>query len=310
MIEKSPMVSVIVITYNQDLHKLFRTLDSIIIQEGISFEVIICDDGSEKRYEEELKDYFSLKNFIHYRLVFQDNHKGTVANYYSGLKIALGEYSKLISPGDCLTERHMLEKWVRFLKERNAPWAFSDAYYYYDRNEEMIYFRALARPRIIRPYIISDKSKCTWNYIALNDVANGAAIMGKTQIQKYFCKIINEKGIIYAEDYIYRLMMFHGIVGYYFPETAICYEFGSGVSTSGSADWRERLSEDRQKLIQIINEEIKKTDQQKKMANALILNYKTGKIKKLFIKGKLLYWLKLHFNPRLTQIPENAELIR
>lgn len=305
--EELPVVSVIVITCNQDLYKLLKTLDSIVIQEGISFEVIICDDGSERKYEQELKNYFTIRNFNHYSLVFHDNHKGTVSNYLSGLEKALGEYSKLLSPGDCLTESHTLEKWARFLKEKNADWAFSDAYYYYDRNEEPNYFRALARPQIIRPYTICDKSKCIWNYIALKDAANGAAIMGKTQTQLYFCRIINEYGIKYAEDSIYRLMMLYGIVGYYFPETAIQYEFGSGISTSGSIEWKERLAEDRKKLIQIMNNVSNKSDQQKKLVNAYIQNHKTRRIKRMFIKGELLYLIKVHFYPRLTQIPENRD---
>ena len=70
------VVSVIVITYNQDLNKLLKTLDSIIIQEGIPFEVIICDDGSEKTYEKELENYFSLKDFASYRLVFHEKNEG------------------------------------------------------------------------------------------------------------------------------------------------------------------------------------------------------------------------------------------
>ena len=51
----SPEVTVIVVTYNQDLNKIIETLDSIVIQEEISFEIIICDDGSIMRFENELR---------------------------------------------------------------------------------------------------------------------------------------------------------------------------------------------------------------------------------------------------------------
>ena len=39
-------VSVIVVMYNPVLDKLYKTLDSIICQKGVSFEIILCDDGS------------------------------------------------------------------------------------------------------------------------------------------------------------------------------------------------------------------------------------------------------------------------
>ena len=106
---------------------------------------------------------------------------------------------------------------------------------------------------------------------------------------------------------MYYLMMFHGIMGYYFPEIAIRYEFGSGVSSSGNVEWLKRLLEDRKKMVQIMNAEENISDQQKKLLNAFIQNLNIGKIKKLFIKGKLLYWIKRHFNPRLTKIPENRD---
>ena len=299
-----PVVSVIVITYNQDLNKLLKTLDSIVIQEGIPFEVIICDDGSEKTYEKELENYFSLKGFASYRLLFHEKNEGTVSNYYSGLEIARGEYSKLISPGDYLSERHTLERWFSFLKERNAVWAFSDVYYYDSRNEGTHYFRALATPQMIRPYLKRDQAKCAWNYVALCDLANGAAMMGKTAVQMHFCKQIQEKGILYCEDNIYRLMMYEGIVGAYFPEPAICYEYGNGVSTSGSPEWRRRMDADDEKLIRMMSDKENLTDQQKKMVKAFIRCRQAGKVHKLFIRGKLLCWIRRHFFPRLAPVPE------
>ena len=180
---KTKDVSIIVITYNQDLEKLIKTLDSLLIQEGIDSEIIICDDGSEKRYEYQLRDYFSVKNFSDYTLIFHDQNGGTVSNYYSGLEIAKGEYSKLISPGDYLTDKYTLLHWIRYLKKRKAKWSFSDAYYYHSVHGKADCFRTLAKPQIIRPYLVKNRNQCIWNYIALEDAANGAAIIGETRTQ-------------------------------------------------------------------------------------------------------------------------------
>lgn len=303
----APSVSVLILTYNQDLSRLIKTLDSIVIQEGITFEIILCDDGSKERYEEELRSYFSSKSFCQYSLVFHDQNEGTVSNYYSGLQIAKGKYTKLISPGDYLIENSTLFKWVHYLEEQKAEWSFSDAYYYKSDNDKMDYFRAKAMPQIIHPYIMNDRNRCIWNYTVLYDVANGAAILGTTHIQRHFCRIIKDKGIKYCEDFIYRIMMFYGNVGCYYPEPAISYEYGAGISTSGNSAWRERLAEDRRKLIQIMLDEKGKSDQQKRIVDAMIRNGQTGRIGKLFIRGKLLFWLKWHFLPRLTPIPKEVK---
>ena len=299
-----PVVSIIVITYDQDLTKIIKTLDSIVMQEGISFEIIICDDGSKERYEDELRNYFSNKNYSHYRLVFHNHNEGTVSNYYSGLQIAKGKYTKLISPGDCLTEKRTLYRWIQYLKKNNTEWSFSDTFYYHSDSDKMTYFRSKAKPQNIRPYLQNNRAKCMWNYTALSDIANGASIIGTKRTQTHFCKIIKDRGIRYCEDNIYRLMMFYGIVGCYFPEAAICYEFGTGISTSGDTAWSLKLADDRKKLIQIMLDERDKSVQQKRMLNALIRDTKTNRFGKLLIRGKLLYWLKSHYYPRLTPIPE------
>ena len=38
-------VSVLVITYNPKKEKLMQTLNSILLQKGIKFEIVIADDG-------------------------------------------------------------------------------------------------------------------------------------------------------------------------------------------------------------------------------------------------------------------------
>lgn len=298
-----PEVTVIVVTYNQDLNKITKTLDSIIIQEEISFEIIICDDGSETRFENELRNYFSSKGFCCYTLIFHDHNEGTVSNYYSGLIRAKGKYTKLLSPGDYFTERNTLSRWIQFLKEKNSEWSFSDAYYYKIIMGKIEFIKEKAHPQIIYPYKKNELRRCTWNYVALQDIANGAAIIGTTRVQLHYCRVISEKGIHYAEDCLFWLMIFHGIVGCYYPAVTIYYEYGTGVSTSGDPTYTKILLEDVEKLILIMYNDNSITDQQKRMVDALIKNRSNNKIRKLFIKGKLYLWLKYHFFPRLTPIP-------
>ena len=62
-------ISVVLITYNSKLKPIILTLDSIIRQQDIDFEVIVCDDGSKVQYEKELKDYFKSHDFTNYQLL-------------------------------------------------------------------------------------------------------------------------------------------------------------------------------------------------------------------------------------------------
>lgn len=268
-------VSIVVIMFNPVLYKIYQTLDSIIMQKGITYEVIICDDGSQRRYEKELQDYFAKKDFNSYTFLFHDQNHGTVSNLLSGLEKANGKYTKIISPGDRLTEEDTLRRWIRFAEEKNAAWSFSDAYFYHivDGNEKFI--REIAHPQIIRPYLKEQKNKCMWAYIALNDLANGAAIIGRTQVLLSYCKILKEKKILYAEDLMYYIMIFHGIVGYHYPHETIYYEYGTGISSSGNTVWRTKLQNDRRIAKQIMFEETNHSDFQKAILKALSRAKKT-----------------------------------
>ncbi len=293
-------VSVIVITFNPVLKKLYKTLDSVVCQKGIRFEIIVCDDGSQIRFEKELRNYFLMKGLSAYRLIFHDSNKGTVKNYYSGLEQANGTYSKVISPGDFFTDENILFDWVQFLKNNETDWSFSDAYYYCEDNDKNVFIRKRAHPQVVRPYLKKNNIQCIWNYIANWDNALGAAMLGKTHIQESFCRKLMEEGVVYAEDYIYYLMMFDGIVGSYYPKAAICYEYGTGISTSQNKTWGEKLQDDTLTVRRILMDTENPSIQQK----AIIKSFtRKKKIEKVFIRGKLYLWLKYHFFPRLTRIP-------
>ena len=295
-------VSIIVIMYDPDPDKLYQTLDSILIQRNIRYEIIICDDGSRNRLEQELLSYFSKKSFNLYSLVFNDTNHGTVSNYCSGLEKARGRYSKVISPGDYFTDENILSEWIRFMKNRRAEWSFSDTYYYSHEDRKQLFLKKRAHPQIILPYLKGKKKKCIWNSVALWDNAYGAAILGTTKIQLAYCRMLREKDVIYAEDLIYQLMMFDGRVGCYFPKPAVCYEYGTGISTSCDPVWSKRLRDDRNTTVLIMQEKEDLTDFQKDIIKAL---KRKKKIEKLFIRGKLCRWLKWHIFPRLTKIPKD-----
>lgn len=98
-------------------------------------------------------------------------------------------------------------------------------------------------PQMIEPYIKKDIPKCRWNYLVLDDIALGSAIICQRELLIGYLEIIANK-VIYAEDNIYRLMMFDGVAADYYPDKVLFYECGAGISTSGDSKWGKLLMKD------------------------------------------------------------------
>ena len=58
--------SVIVLTYNANPEKLKMTLKSVIGQKCDDFEIIIADDGSKTRWDDETEQFFHKYGFEKY----------------------------------------------------------------------------------------------------------------------------------------------------------------------------------------------------------------------------------------------------
>lgn len=299
--ENSIDVSVIVCDYNPKKKPLCYTLDSLINQKGVNYEIIIVDDGSKNNLHEIIEDYFHQNRFYNWTIVCNKENRGTVRNVYSGLKICKGRYCKLISPGDSLNGEYILKDWMNFCKKQNCRWSFSEAVYYQGDPDQKNYISVSAHPQDLTPYIKHNSRLCRWNYTALDDIALGASIFSETSLLKeYIDKIIDK--VIYAEDNVWRMMMFDGIIGMYFPENAVFYEFGTGVSTKKSDVWSQRIQKDwdTANLLMIEN---KKLDQfQEEVITAWKYKKNKSKWHRLKIKGWLKSYLRRRLKTRKTEI--------
>ena len=81
------------------------------------------------------------------------------------------------------------------------------------------------------------------DYILLDDTIHGAAIMCKTELyRKYLGEAIDR--VKYAEDCLYRLMIFDKCTVHCYSENVIFYEYGSGISTKGNERWKRIIHND------------------------------------------------------------------
>ena len=277
-------VSVLVLTYNSALEKLISTVKSVIDQKGVSLEIVISDDGSKVKSFNELKDYFNQTHFVDYKIIENEINRGTVYNYYSGLKMCNGNYVKTISPGDKLFGENTLKNWITFLKTNNAKWSFSDMICYKKMNNIETPISVEAHPQNTYIYKNGTDHNKIWQYLVLNDIGVGASMISERNLQISYCQEILGK-IIFAEDHIWRLMMFDGIIGAYYPEYTVLYEYGEGVSTSQNNIWIERLQKDWQGADSIIFEREPANRFQKNIQRAMKIVTGKSKIKKMFIKG-------------------------
>jgi len=305
-------VSVIVVTYNSEFEKLRVTIESILIQKEVRFEIIIADDGSSDNHQNLIELLFQKKQFNHYKFIGNLKNSGTVKNYLSGLYEAEGEYTKSISPGDYLFDSLTLRPWVDFMRENNYLWSFSDVVNYnYEKDHMMIPLSKKAYPQYIKPYLKKQYDKCRWNYVVLNDIALGAALLGDTQLILKYCERICQHSVIYAEDNIWRLMMFDGIVGGYYPDLTVVYEFGTGISTNNNAVWNSRLTNDWLATDNMMYETPEPDAFQRSMLYAM-KKQKGSLFKKLFTKGKICMIINNRLNIRMTtcEIPKWLQEIK
>jgi len=231
-IMEKPLISIVVAAYNSDLTKLKKTLTSAIRQEGISFEIIVTDDGSKQNYFEELKAFFASNNFKDYQLLGHEKNGGTVANVYDGVCHANGKYSKLISGGDYLYSKTCLKEMSDYMEKHGIKACFSNAAYY-EPSEQLKLVNLKSSPALKGMFTAEnyDPKKCYLDYLGMQDGALGATFLTETEMLKtYFAKALGK--LILFEDYTYAYMMFMGEKVYYYPEITVWYEYGTGVSTS------------------------------------------------------------------------------
>jgi glycosyltransferase involved in cell wall biosynthesis len=91
---KRPVVSVIIICYNQAAF-LPRAIDSILVQNYTDIEIILVDDGSSDHTDEVARSYENLKHY------YQEN-RGTAAARNLGAKNAVGDFILFLDADDWL----------------------------------------------------------------------------------------------------------------------------------------------------------------------------------------------------------------
>lgn len=240
--DKKYDVSVCVVTYHPDYDELFRTLTSIIRQKGCSFEILISDDGTPNFDQERVALWLLRHHFVDFRIVCLPENKGTVHNSMNALTTARGKYTKLFAPGDYLYDDHVLADMLRFMREEHYRVAFGRSCYY--RKEGAVYqILDTMNPMDLRPHEDRDTAAVKRACLLYSDFILGAAYIGERRLMTAYLRRLLDT-VIYAEDCMYIMMLADGIEIGFWNDNFIWYEFGTGMSTGASDEWKQRLMQD------------------------------------------------------------------
>lgn len=276
--------SVIVLCYNPNYESLIKTIVSIIKQKEVSFEIIICDDGSRINYESKLKRWFSEHSFnIPVKYVFNQENRGTIINYLSGIQVADGKYIKPISPGDYLFDNHTLELYKNIFKSTKSDIVFSDAVYY--SNDSIVKKRQYPETRIIFNTDRLPELYCIYGFYFL-----GATICATKRVLIKYLNVVEGK-VLYLEDYSMMTMaLLDGACINGVERPCIWYEYGDGISTNSKGN--KRINDDSETMRTMLSNLYPENEIVKKMLIFNDIRLKSG-IKKYI--GYLIHFPQIYY---------------
>ncbi len=227
-------VSVIVLTYFPNKAKLLKTLESVLMQKNISYEILIADDGSDSLYQEDIEKIMQEYEFTDFRFVIHDKNQGTVINFYDAVKLAKGKVIKPISPGDYFYCENTLFDVFNFMVENQADVAFGNLVYYSCENGFIVLDKK--QPICDRPYFCYknyNSNKVEKALIKYSDFICGASLFYKSSVlAEGLSKIVGT--VIYAEDSVTQLFALEEKRILKTNDYVAFYEYGTGISTSKS----------------------------------------------------------------------------
>lgn len=238
--------SVIILSYHPDFAQLKGTIDSVLCQQDIACEILVCDDGSRENYFPRLEAYLKERQFSNYRLLGSEKNQGTVRNILKGLSEASGEYAKLIGAGDLLYERRTLADVKEFMEENQAECCFG-LMRGYRKSQGRLEFVAHNSPRDIEAYRRQDTEKIAHNLMLCEDWVSGAGIFAKTGYYRKYISMLEGK-VLYCEDWASALSAVDHVFLKLYDRYVVWYEMGSGISTGQSSGFREKLFADNQRF--------------------------------------------------------------
>jgi glycosyltransferase involved in cell wall biosynthesis len=153
-----PLVSIILPTFNREKY-LNRSINSILNQTYINWELLIIDDGSSDYTLSLVKNY--INQFSNFRYFFHEN-RGAAYSMNVGMKESKGEFITFLGSDDEYLENHLELRIEYFGKNINIDLLHSPA-------------------KIIGDEFVKDKNDLT-KTIHLDECILGGTLFGKKEV--------------------------------------------------------------------------------------------------------------------------------
>ena len=113
---QNPLVSVFIITYNQE-KTIAQTIEGILMQKGnFSLELIIGEDASQDQTQQICLDY--QKQYPEkIKLLLQDSNQGLVKNYIDTLQLCKGKFIGVCAGDDYWIDKYKIKKQLHFFAQ-------------------------------------------------------------------------------------------------------------------------------------------------------------------------------------------------
>lgn len=238
-------VSIIVLLYNPDAIKLKRTINSIINQKDVDFEVILSDDGSVENPKTIVDDVFGSYNFTNYSFHRNEKNIGTVKNILSVLDSAKYKYVYLISPGDLIYDETTMSNFVNFSNKHQAKVCFGDYICYNTDKEKINIIESLQCPS--KPSIFDVENYNFFNakvFALLSGNVLGPAFFREREYAIKYITLISQTAKYVEDNTATMFSLAENIPLYHNPRNICWYESGSGISTPGNKKWEIMINKD------------------------------------------------------------------
>lgn len=116
--ENSPLISIVVPTYNTPENFLREMIDSVINQTYSNWELCIADGSDEQSTINILKEY--SKEYSNIKIKYLDRNEGISGNTNKALELVEGKYIGLFDHDDLLTQNALYEI-VKVINENDSP---------------------------------------------------------------------------------------------------------------------------------------------------------------------------------------------
>jgi acetyltransferase-like isoleucine patch superfamily enzyme len=212
ILTKTPLLSVTVLTYNQEDY-IVETIESIVMQKcDFEYELIIAEDCGTDKTREICLDY-QKKYPEKIKLLLQDENKGLIQNFIDVKSLCRGKYIAGLGGDDYWIDEYKLQKQVDFLEKNKDYGLIATAFYIKKGNDKT-------------RWSIYHWNECDYNF---NDFLQGNKIAALTACYKkeLYLRYIEDVNPLQkewtAEDYPFWLWISANAKVKYIPDITAVY---------------------------------------------------------------------------------------